>query len=167
MNILGSSLVVHWLGLSPFIAEGLGSTPGQWTKISQAAWHGQKQNKWTLFTSGAEFGIQYYYHCHKIPPFLQPLSLQPLIKIKYSYKENISFRVNILNVCENLELLKHYSLDNKRNILKSEVSKTVPFKSWRLPAYAYFSFPLKFCLLFPKQLSISPLYLCLKNSWKF
>ena len=86
VNILGNSLVVHWLGLSPFTAEGLGSIPGQWTKISQAAWHGQKQNKWTLFTSGAESGIQYYYHCHKIPPFLQPLSLQPLIKIKYSTK---------------------------------------------------------------------------------
>lgn len=45
--------------------------------------------KWTFFTSGGGFGIQYYYHCHKILPFLQPLSLQPLIKIKYIYKENI------------------------------------------------------------------------------
>ena len=39
--LMGNSLVVQWLGLSTFTAEGLGSIPGQGTKIPQAAWHGR------------------------------------------------------------------------------------------------------------------------------
>ena len=41
-NFCGNSLVVQWLGLGAFIAEGLGSIPGQGNKISQAGlpwWH--------------------------------------------------------------------------------------------------------------------------------
>ena len=41
----GNSLVVQWLGLSTFTAEGLGSIPGQGTKIPQAARHGQGKKK--------------------------------------------------------------------------------------------------------------------------
>ena len=38
----GNSLEVQWLGLHTFTAEGVGSIPGQGTKILQAAWCGQK-----------------------------------------------------------------------------------------------------------------------------
>ena len=38
----GSSVVVQWLRLSTFIAMGLGSIPGQRTKIPQVAWCSQK-----------------------------------------------------------------------------------------------------------------------------
>ena len=41
----GNSLVVEWLGLRTFTAEGLGSIPGRGTKISQAASCGQKKKK--------------------------------------------------------------------------------------------------------------------------
>ena len=44
--VTGNSLAVQWLGLCTLTAEGpgegLGSIPGQGTKIPQAAWHGQK-----------------------------------------------------------------------------------------------------------------------------
>ena len=40
---LGNSLVVQWLGLGAFIAEGTGSIPGRETKIPQATQHGQKK----------------------------------------------------------------------------------------------------------------------------
>ena len=43
----GNSLVVQWLGLSAFTAEGLGSIPGRGTKIPQAVRRGQK--KWLCF----------------------------------------------------------------------------------------------------------------------
>ena len=42
---LGNSLVVQWLGLHAFIAEGPGSIPGQGTKIPQAVSRGQKKKK--------------------------------------------------------------------------------------------------------------------------
>ena len=38
----GNSLAVQWLGLGAFTAMGLGSIPGQGTKIPQAVQHGQK-----------------------------------------------------------------------------------------------------------------------------
>ena len=38
----GNSLVVQWLGLIAFTAEGPGSFPGRGTKIPQAAQCGQK-----------------------------------------------------------------------------------------------------------------------------
>ena len=38
-------LVMPWLGFCAFTAKGPGSTPGQGTKIQQAAWSKQKQNK--------------------------------------------------------------------------------------------------------------------------
>ena len=41
----GNSLAVQWLGLRTSIAGGMGSIPGCGTKIPQAAWCGQKQNK--------------------------------------------------------------------------------------------------------------------------
>ena len=34
---MGNSLVIQWLGLCAFTVEGLGSVPGQGTKIPQAA----------------------------------------------------------------------------------------------------------------------------------
>ena len=40
-----NSLVVQWLGLCAFTAEGLGSIPGQGTKIPQATWHSQRIKK--------------------------------------------------------------------------------------------------------------------------
>ena len=42
---VGNSPVVQWLGLRVLTAEGLGSIPGQGTKIPQAAQRGKKQNK--------------------------------------------------------------------------------------------------------------------------
>ena len=43
-NVLGIPiLVVQWLGLGACTAKGLGSIPGQGTKIPQAAWHRQKR----------------------------------------------------------------------------------------------------------------------------
>ena len=38
----GNSLVVQWLGLRAFTAEGLGSIPGRGTKIPQASKCGKK-----------------------------------------------------------------------------------------------------------------------------
>ena len=38
-------MAIQWLGLNAFTAEGPGSTPGQGTKILQAAWHSQKKKK--------------------------------------------------------------------------------------------------------------------------
>ena len=42
-----NSLVVPWLGLRASTAGGLGSIPGQGTKIPQAAWCGKKQTNKT------------------------------------------------------------------------------------------------------------------------
>ena len=42
---LGTSLVVQWLRLCASYAGGLGSVPGQGTKISHAVWYRQKINK--------------------------------------------------------------------------------------------------------------------------
>ena len=42
---MGNSLTVQQLGLCAFTAEGLGSYPGQGTKIPQAAWHSQEMKK--------------------------------------------------------------------------------------------------------------------------
>ena len=36
----GNSLTIQWLGLGAFTARGLGSIPGQRTKIPRATWHG-------------------------------------------------------------------------------------------------------------------------------
>ena len=38
----GTSLVVQWLRLGASTAGGAGSIPGPGTKISHAAWYGQK-----------------------------------------------------------------------------------------------------------------------------
>ena len=46
----GNSLVVQWLGLHALTAEGLGSIPGQGTKILQAAQHNQKKKKKKVYT---------------------------------------------------------------------------------------------------------------------
>ena len=43
--LLGNSLAVQWLGLRALTAEGLGSIPGQGTKIPQVTWCGQKRKK--------------------------------------------------------------------------------------------------------------------------
>ena len=37
--------MVQWLGLGTFTAMALGSNPSRGTKISQAAWHGQKKKE--------------------------------------------------------------------------------------------------------------------------
>lgn len=42
-----NSLVMQWLGFCAFTAKGPGSTPGQGSKIQQAVWPKQKQNKMT------------------------------------------------------------------------------------------------------------------------
>ena len=44
-QISGNSLVVQWLGLCAFPAEGSGSIPGQGTKIPQVAQCSQKRKK--------------------------------------------------------------------------------------------------------------------------
>ena len=43
---VGNSLVVQWLGLCAFTAEGLGSIPGRGAEISQAVWCGQKKKNY-------------------------------------------------------------------------------------------------------------------------
>ena len=43
INILGNSLAVQWLGLCLFTAKGVGSIPGQGTKIMQAVRCSQKK----------------------------------------------------------------------------------------------------------------------------
>ena len=47
----GNSLVVQWLELWAFTAEGLGSIPGQGTKFLQASWCGQNKTKQIYGTS--------------------------------------------------------------------------------------------------------------------
>ena len=44
-DVIGNSLVVQWLGVHAFTAQGLGSIPGWGTKILQDARCGQKQRK--------------------------------------------------------------------------------------------------------------------------
>ena len=41
----GSSLVIQWLGLCIPTAEGMGSIPGQGTKIPLVTWYGQKRKE--------------------------------------------------------------------------------------------------------------------------
>ena len=57
-----NSLVLQWLGFCTFIAEGIGSTPGQGTNIPQASWHDQKKKKiqqtnkkpkWNIYQPGS------------------------------------------------------------------------------------------------------------------
>ena len=43
---VGNSLLVQWFGLIALTAEGLGSIPGQGTKIPQATWHKQRKRKY-------------------------------------------------------------------------------------------------------------------------
>lgn len=43
-----SSLVVLWLALGAFTAVGLGSIPGQGTKVPQAKWRSQIKNRITI-----------------------------------------------------------------------------------------------------------------------
>ena len=52
VGVGGTSLVIQWLGVFPFTAEGVGSIPGQGTKIPQAAHVAKKYKKcqWDLFT---------------------------------------------------------------------------------------------------------------------
>ena len=40
---MGNSLAIQWLGLRASTAGGMGSIPGQETKIPQATWRGQKE----------------------------------------------------------------------------------------------------------------------------
>ena len=49
---------MQWLGLRTTTAEGLGSTPGQGTKISQAVWCGKKKEDFII--------IIYYYFLTEI-----------------------------------------------------------------------------------------------------
>lgn len=44
-NAVGNSLLVQWLGLCPFTAEGLGSILGRGSKILQARPQGQRKQK--------------------------------------------------------------------------------------------------------------------------
>ena len=50
-HFLGNFLVVHWLALHAFNAEGLGSIPGWRSKIPHTTQLGQKKEKETLFTA--------------------------------------------------------------------------------------------------------------------
>ena len=49
---LGNSLVVQWLGLCAFTAEGTGSSSRQGIKIPQAMQHGQKKGNVWMFGFG-------------------------------------------------------------------------------------------------------------------
>ena len=42
---IGNFLMVQWLELCAFTAEGLGSIPGQGAEISQAVWCSRKKKK--------------------------------------------------------------------------------------------------------------------------
>ena len=48
MRCVETSLVVQWLGLHASAANGLGSIPGQGTKILKAEQHGRKEKKVSL-----------------------------------------------------------------------------------------------------------------------
>ena len=55
---LGNSLVVQWLGLGTFTAEGPGSIPGWGNKIPQAMQRGKKKKKiWGRRGMDWEFGV--------------------------------------------------------------------------------------------------------------
>ena len=43
--MMGNSLVVQWLGFRASTAGGMGSVPGQGTKIPQTTQHGQKKKQ--------------------------------------------------------------------------------------------------------------------------
>ena len=45
---LGTSLVVQWLGLRASTAEGVGSIPGQGTKVPHVVWHSPKKCTYIL-----------------------------------------------------------------------------------------------------------------------
>ena len=49
----GNSLVVQWLGLQALTARGMGSIPGQRTKIPHATWPKKKKKKILDFPDGA------------------------------------------------------------------------------------------------------------------
>ena len=44
-HVIGTFLVVQWLGLHASNARGIGSIPGQGTKIPHAIWHDQNNEK--------------------------------------------------------------------------------------------------------------------------
>ena len=52
VGVGGTSLAIQWLGVFPFTAEGVGSIPGQGTKIPQVAHAAKKKKKcqWDLVT---------------------------------------------------------------------------------------------------------------------
>ena len=69
-----TSLVVQWLRLQASTAGGVGSIPGQETKIPHAAQSSQKQNKQKpvektfVFHPSLLFSIQWYFLIFKKPP---------------------------------------------------------------------------------------------------
>ena len=71
--ILGNSLVVRWLELCAFTAEGAGSIPGQGTKIPKATQHSQKEKKisysfpigWSLSPCGKLLTIDTWFYFRK------------------------------------------------------------------------------------------------------
>ena len=69
MFLSGNSLVVQWLGLLAFTAEGTGSIPGQGTKIPQDAWHGQKKKK--FLSVEVEVDLICVHHSSWKSPFLR------------------------------------------------------------------------------------------------
>ena len=52
--------MVQWLGLCAFTSKGLGSIPGQGTKILQGAWHDQKKKRFNEII-GVENKVQSRY----------------------------------------------------------------------------------------------------------
>ena len=68
--ILGTSLVVQWLGLCAFTAEGQGSTSGRGIKILQALWWSQKKKKKNAFFILAYKALHVYLVLHPSTSFM-------------------------------------------------------------------------------------------------
>ena len=81
-----NSLSDQWLGLSTFTAKGLGSIPGQGTKILQAAWHGQKKTK----TKNATTNMSGPWKCFGMKKFGNPLEALGAAMLQ-SYKKRRGF----------------------------------------------------------------------------
>ena len=56
--MVGTSLVVQWLGLGAFTAVGPGLIPGRGTKVPQAAWLSQKKKKGEMLWLTVKYTFQ-------------------------------------------------------------------------------------------------------------
>ena len=80
-NKLGNSLVFQWLGLHAFTAQGLGSIPGQGTKIPKAPW-GCHLNKHTNSRIYIVFSIETFIPTQNENPTTSSCLISLITKIR-------------------------------------------------------------------------------------